>query len=1171
MGQIGSAPWSFKTDTGWRGMTTSSKSLPGHFDLLENCYVSGDGSEIRSMPGYVCIVDPVSDARVATDTSWTAAPFGYECIHTDARRPVTTAVGGYSYMTSAVSATDVQRIWCRPTTIHGVEQIHGRWIFFGESSDRMEPILNNARTAFTYIVSYDDNGGTQIDLTLNTAPSVTDTQFNGVTNADGLNRIYVEGLVADAGQPLTATIVAALNGKSHTVTNVAGAVVTINTPPGGTITSVAGQSAIIAKVSVKPTGASATDVSNDQESLTIWTATSKGSVSSTPIERVYPAHVANRQRDFGDALSNVREGSASIAGSEPNVSRRVQLPIPYRIVPHSAGNRLVFVAPGYGCVFQAPVVAPVDFSESSSSSGIQWIGNDVFDKPRSLGIPKCVQHEDPDKDPATSFHIIDGDTLVGYYGGTNVGYAFGGTDASASPRNGTYKFKFAYRDEITGETGLCSEPVVVKTTATAPFDFMGLQFRVYFPGYLLHETLALSINVYRTVKDGDTYYFDRTIPMRAFIVSVSPATESSKYGLYPSTVGDEYYHHALYAAVYQSDELLKKQDGYVPESVEQMPMGAKAGRTIRGWTFLGGSMGNSGPSQELQRGTLTLEYDNASGVNSTHYNYNELTTRWTDGLVPTFSSMEDGFGCGGRSIPSAYMGQRVISKTLFPYPRHSVQLNKLINTISGETDVRWADVRYSVLDTPLRSTETLANAAFRNQDAYLVLPRGKIQISEPDNPGVTPATNITTIANELDEDVEAIGDMGGQAVICTRSRTYMLGFGGSPVGVLPDVASDRFGCIAPNSMVEFDGGCAWISDRGPVAMVGGAVQWIGEPLERLFYGISSRYLRDRRGMMRHSWACHDAERGLIYFGVFANRAQGTDHEVEVSYRASSYSWADTDSESEADQIRSRFPCDEVLVYSYRVGVWSVWRPPLCLGIQWMTRGLDAEGNNRTVFLGSDKRLYAMDDAFGQFDQESNKTAIAQTGSVTTITGLTTGIKMRASMTAAFYSGGDGTLASLIGKRTIDSTTDSSITLDSAITLPTGGCTMLVGPHECSITTTFVNWKRGEKASVGQMGMRYNLWSNYSDGGDPAFDPQVAFASVSGLTSERTDGVWSPKTSSYTTNGSTTYTTLSETPSYEHVFEREFGLGEVGGKNHQFTFDLIGGAQIRLHDLYTFVK
>ena len=216
----------------------------------------------------------------------------------------------------------------------------------------------------------------------------------------------------------------------------------------------------------------------------------------------------------------------------------------------------------------------------------------------------------------------------------------------------------------------------------------------------------------------------------------------------------------------------------------------------------------------------------------------------------------------------------------------------------------------------------VADNKFRNQNSYLLLPRGKIQISEPDNPGVTPATNITTIANELDEDVEAIGDVGGQAVICTRSRTYMLGFGGSPVGVLPDVASDRFGCIAPNSMVEFDGGCAWISDRGPVAMVGGAVQWIGEPLERLFYGVGARYLRDRKGMMRHSWACHDAERGLLYFGVFANRGSGTDFMVYVDSRFGNYSWADTENTADADKIRSRFPCDEVLVYSYRVGAWA---------------------------------------------------------------------------------------------------------------------------------------------------------------------------------------------------------------------------------------------------------
>ena len=99
--------------------------------------------------------------------------------------------------------------------------------------------------------------------------------------------------------------------------------------------------------------------------------------------------------------------------------------------------------------------------------------------------------------------------------GTSASYSFGGSDASVSARNGTCKFRFAYKDEVTGEVGLLSEPLEIKVTS-AIYAFQGVQLLVYFPGYLLHESLALSINVYRTVKDGDTYYFDRTIPVRAW-------------------------------------------------------------------------------------------------------------------------------------------------------------------------------------------------------------------------------------------------------------------------------------------------------------------------------------------------------------------------------------------------------------------------------------------------------------------------------------------------------------------------------------------------------------------------------------------------------------------------------------------------------------------------------
>ena len=131
--------------------------------------------------------------------------------------------------------------------------------------------------------------------------------------------------------------------------------------------------------------------------------------------------------------------------------------------------------------------------------------------------------------------------------------------------------------------------------------------------------------------------------------------------------------------------------------------------------------------------------------------------------------------------------------------------------------------------------------------------------------------------------------------------------------------------------------------------------------------------------------------------------------------------------------------------------------------------------------------------------------------------------------------------------------------------------MLVGPHECSIKTTFVNWKRGEKAQVGQMGMRYNLWSRYSTGKPLAWNRRLRLRPCRVFRRSARMGYGRPRPKPYTTNGSTTYTALSETPGYEHVFEREFGLGEVGGKNHQFQFDLIGGAQIRLHELYTYVK
>lgn len=1186
MGGLGATPISMRGDAGWSGMTTQSKAMPFRFELLENCYVNSNGSEIRMMPGFVCVIDPATNTRTYANTS-TTGPSGYETIHVDARRKVAAASTKPYYSTQGDGADELMYIWNRPSTVHFAEQVHDRWLLVGESTDRFEPIFNSGRTAFVYVTSYSDNG-TSITLNLNTACSESATLANAIYgHASFGNRIYLEGL--------TGSLASILNGKSHYLNAAtAGTAITISTTSGG-VASGSSQFGTIARVTNLSSAASSTTISDDIESLTTWAATSLGDPTASVVNTVYPAHVANRQRDFGDETGNVKEGLASTVLTIANGgarSRRRQKGLPYRMVPHVAGNRIVIAAPGYGCAFQVPVVTPIDYTASSGLAGVQWWSNDIYDRPRCVGVPKATQWEDPYKTIAAgapgTFH---------QYEAADAEHSFGGTSEAA--RAGRYRFKFAYKDEATGEIGLCSEPVEVTSSGTgSPLTHNGLRFVVYFPGYLMHECLALSINVYRTAKDGETYYFDRNVPMNAFQGTRTALTDkSSKYGLEPQASGtySSYYLHAVYEAVYQTDELLVKQDGQVPESVEQMPMGCKAARTIRGWTFYGGALGNAGPMLEMQLGTLTLEYDQ-NGFGSLHKgsnpDYNQVTSRYTNfrtnapgAELATFQGFEDGFGCSAFSIPPAYAGQVISSRTMLPYPRQLLRLNKLENTKVDVWDFnagtrsypfdlssRIPDVRYSVLDTPIESGEDLYGAEFRTEPVHLILPRGKIQISEPDNPGVVPATNTTVIANELDEDVEAIGVCTGQAVICSRSKTYYLGFGQSPIGQIPQMADDKFGCIAPNSMVEFDGGCAWMSDRGPVAFMGGQVQWIGEPLEKFFTGETSRYKRDSRGMMLHAWACHDSERCLIYFGMFRDRAAGTDQRLTANFRGTSYNWTTAGNVSDGNKIKSRFACDEILVFSYKTGSWSIWTPPTCIGIQWMTQGKDDSGNRRVFFLGSDKRLYALDDTYGHFDRESNYQTVSQTGSVTTVTVSATGIKIRAGMTAMFYTGGGGSPLAYLGKRTVASlVADTSITLDSAITIPRGGCKMIVGARQATIRTTYSTWKGTESSALGSLGMRFSLLSRYSAGLSNESNVQAAFINASVRATKRRDQEMIDGSVTLTGPDENSYSPLGVTSTSDPVYTVGLSSAEVSGQNHQVEINVIGGAQVRISDIFAQVK
>lgn len=1168
MVQRGSTAFPLRDPTGgWRGMTTLSASAPFAFSLLQDCYVSKDGMEIRTRPGFKCVADPVTAGRAA----------GYREDTYGAVRPVQAASGNYYFNTAG---TERERIYSHETHLHGFARVRDRWILFGESDFRRVPLLQDG-TSSTYVTITALTrltGPVRTQVTLSAAPETfTASSFNALDVTDaGVTQplhqfVHLEG-TGNANMDGTTRRIYDYPGgnvleiEGDCVSNSTGLTGTINfvTPP-------------LDEASM-PAPQRSNAVSNDFESLTIWTIPEGFDPDAAqPVSQVYGAYVANRTRDFGDSADNAYEGRGRINQVGTSYSRREQKEIPFRIVPDVAADRLIMVAPGYGCVFQAPVVVPIDFSEAGGGSplGIGWRQNDIYDKPRCLGVPKAVMWEDHDKGTATSWHFRRQTPPVP---STSLGWG-GGSYVS---REGTYKFRVSYFDPGTGEEGLPSEEIELNSTGAGAE--IGISLAILFPGYVMPETAAIGVNVYRTTRNGQTFYFDRSMLVRTHDLSASGAVSigpSAKFGLVPSTHVDRDYHlHIQYDAEWASDDDLRERGGTLPV-LGQMPMGAKATRTIRGYTFFGGALGNQGKRLELQSGNAIFRHDTS-------------TNRYPEADRLEFQTFQNGvgghdnpygsnaqFGLAGRTLPHSYAGQRLFSRTMFPFSREYVTLDKVVNVHSDDSATGGVVLgvgqpqayytRFKVATSPFvtgkdgGSESTLHNC-------YLLLPRGKVQISEPDNPGQTNTPGITVIANEDDEDIEGIGAVVGQTVIASRSKSYFLGWTRSPFDLVPEIVADRFGCIAANSMVEFDGGCAWLSDRGPVAAVGGGFRWIGQPLEGFFSGETSRYKRDSQGMMRHAWACHDAERGLLYFGCYADRNGRT-----IDYRGATYTWSEA-----PDEAKSRFPCDEVLVYSYGADAWSVWQMPAGQEVQWMARGEDASGNARVFAMLADKRVYALDDTYSDFNKEPPTVTVsaAATGTTVSFTGTlaadaaslgSANNHVRAGMLVLIDPAATDGIAQV---RRIVSFTSSTLTLDASVSV-TQGQTIRVGVRQALLRSTYLNPKGADDDSaINAVGVRYARWSRFVH--DPATgSAQSLYANVavtSGRRVGQVDGDADYTIGQFTAaETSDSYTELGTESGVDVVLERAFVRARPKGHSHRVEMRFIGGSQIRLQDAYMGVE
>lgn len=1033
----------FKGD-GWRGRTTLTTNDRGDKRLVRilNGYVSSDGSEIRSFPGWRTLID-LSDDNNPNG--------GYSRYVIDAMRPVLYEPSPNQFYTEVYEGgtSDQQTLYARakPIWFEAFEQVGDTLTILGITRFREQPIYSSARVKLTpSSISTAADG--KVTLTMSAAVGTktsTDAGGAGLNGCDVGDVVYIEDL-ATANATLNSDINNLLNGKVHPVAAVSGANIVLATQISnfsalGSVSTTAGSVHRVRPNASDsyPTPGGADPYSDvvldridDWNALTSWRI-----VPALPLKLTnaaqhtsHPAWVANRQRDFGDAnagasavgyASKFTEGiNVRTGGVTRGVSRREQRELPYRIVTEPAGDRILIAAPGYNCMFQVPLMVPFNPAEfpptpdSDFSIGVPWFGNDIYDKPRALGVPKCRLIE-PVFTPAPPSPDQNSDT--GNF--SHLLLAIDATPTVGFPA-GKYRMCATYQDDITGEEGEPSEIVEFEVPSNAFAYYVRVHY--FHPGYIMPECLALRLNVYLTAPGGEALGFYKSFDLKSF--RAHPAGQhlglayngtggqfflSAKYGFAAAASPDSFSAAAEWQTLHLP--LPTRNTESSPGSLDfdlgidferpplqvGMPRGASACRWMRGVMVAAGHIGNAGPSKSLyqQYGSIFLDQP----TQFTNTRDDEILIRVHDDtnyVVYADGEKEDGFGLAGRAFPDSCQGIEGISTELIPREKGLFfQIDRILNrrcvTLdeTGHNSVareRLKTVR-PVVDLDYATSPTdpeFVPVTIRDRQFYLRMFKGQIQVSDPGAPNrVTKASGIGIKLTDpnRDDDIVAIGRLAGNAVLCTRKETFFFSWSRSPGGEEPTTVSTEHGCIAPNGMVEFDGGLAWISERGPVAL-GSTLQFVGGDIQQDFTGQRRRYATDRQGMMRHTWACHDSARGLVMWGLLTEDAA---HQLSDG-RGGLVVQAQAD-----DGVRSRFPCDEVLIWSYRTNSFSTWRPPSGLEILWMREITIRHPNNENsstlavAFLAADGRIYVLDDTWNDTNDGClNTTAIGAGASSTSM-------------------------------------------------------------------------------------------------------------------------------------------------------------------------------------------
>ncbi len=1168
----------------WNGQDPSSAGDPGlgRIRRIINGYVTG--SEIRTWPGWRTAVDPVPDPGQLRQGVFQD---GYRAAVIDCQRPVARRTTTADAFPLRIAYSEAMRVWADPANLHCFVKLKGRHLLIGESKLRVEPVFATGGVVPAEILWWTQNGSGRAVLHLSVAPNPSDVF--GTLRVGSM--CFVDQLVDS-----NTTGMAQLNGRMHVVLSIAGQDVELQTTVTGSSVSVALQGVIgrcrgnrSGLTGSLPYAALPQEASMDPDALTVWWIDDPIDPNQDVVQRVSAAYVANRRRDFADRAygfaRNTGVTSRGVEGHQPNalialtpprdwgVTRRPTRELTGRLVPALAGDRVLLAARDYACMFQVPLQVPVSSDLALHPlDGAVDPHNSIYDIPRCLGVPKGVlidyQHPGTGYGRATPFVLSVGN-----------GTLFG---------QGTYRIAVAYRDDATGETGLLSEQWVFTLPAPGAGNSWQIFVDIMHPGYVMAECLAMSVLLFMSRVNEDSLNFVGVFQLEdqntAFSggVPIAGASQSSAYGLdvfatHTTPVAgaafvdpvNVFYRFQLPGTLAPSaPNYNKAYDNNVEvPTIRQMPRGSKFVSVTRGAMLSGGAVGTIGLDRELMPGKFNSSFDHTVADDDPR----ELFDRWITGEGLAAEAVP--WPTGNGKLPPSYSGSPIFSPNMWPYPIDRLTLDFMKNcrgvsygTARQKQERMWAQP-WDVQENPHRfDGDRIDNL---NQTVWLQQFRGFVQTSELDQFGVTSATSTVVVDAKRDDDIEAGAEFNGTQILCTRRQTFALMWSVAPGGSTPVTVSNEFGCVAPNSMVECAQMLAWMSHYGPVAYYNGMLARIGAPIARYFNGDTARFLHDRNGMMLHSWAAHDMQRGLLLFGVFENRLAGTPQEVQVYHRGQTHLW-----DAAADEVRARFPCDVVLAYHYASGAWSEWHPPAGLEVLWMGQLDCADGLARMGFLAADKRLYVLDDEFGDTNRDTLVLTVAsistgQTVEVNESIGSLhanrngSGSFVRANSEALIY-GQDNVLKARVGCSVYDAT---HLALSQAVTVAVGDRIMCM-PRTMVIETASTNPKGTTPLSIDSVTLRGQprsvVTSRVTEGSRHPVWATATITKMEHPSGRHGGGQDLLRTKSMTANPLGDLIASSEPQGLNRV--ARLSGGKSDGFEQRVTVEVFGGAQFCLQDL-----